>query len=85
MTHPPRPANAPVPVAVEAADSLQGAISPISLKKAAAGSLIELRCIEDAASSGRCDCRRGDELGEFAEVLSGGGEEELVSGATGTS
>ncbi|MBA4795283.1 3,4-dihydroxy-2-butanone-4-phosphate synthase [Phenylobacterium sp.] len=29
MTHPPRPANAPVPVAVPAADSLQGAISPI--------------------------------------------------------
>ena len=28
---------------------------------------------------------RGDELGEFSEVLGGGGEEELVAGAVGTS
>ena len=34
-------------------------------------------------SHGRDRCRCGDQLGEFAEVLSGGGEMELVAGTAG--
>ena len=35
-------------------------------------------------SGGRQERWGGDELGEFAQVLGGGGEEKLVSGAAGT-
>jgi len=42
-----------------------------------------LGCAWPNRSSGHCGFGRRDELGELAEVLCGGGEEELIAGAAG--
>ena len=40
--------------------------------------------VRPCASSGGCEAWRRDELGELSQVLRGGDEVELISGALGT-
>ena len=67
-----------------------GGTCPIPLNKSlfeviVAGGLGAGGCASDRrGASGRCDRRRHrDQLGELAQVLSGGGEVEFVAGAVG--
>ena len=67
------------------ADVLNFRSGGILLKKAAAGAGVGGAVPKQPAPSGHCGRRLRDQLGEFAQVLGGGGEEELVMGAAGAS
>ena len=57
----------------------------IVLKKSAAGAVGCGAAARRPVPSGRCGGWLRDQLGHFPQVLGGGGEEELVPGAAGTS